>query len=320
VTLAFASARELAHREEVDLVVVSVKVPHHHELVSTALDAGKMVMCEWPLGNGIAEARDLAAKARAANVRTAVGLQARSVPALRYLRDLVADGYVGEVLSSTLIASGRPWGSEIADTASRYLLDASNGATMLTISAGHTLDGVAFVLGELSEITATIATRRASVRVAQTHELLPTTAPDQIALTALLENGAVMSAHYRGGLTRTTDLEWEINGTDGDIVVTSPAGLSIGPVTIKATRDRAVPLTEMRVPAAYRRVPALADQENSPAYAVAHAYAQLLDDLDSGGSVVPDFDHAVRRHGTLEEIERAAAQPRSTPAAPAERH
>ena len=45
---------------EVDLVVVTVKVPHHRELVPSALEAGKHVYCEWPLGNGLAEARKLA--------------------------------------------------------------------------------------------------------------------------------------------------------------------------------------------------------------------------------------------------------------------
>ena len=61
--LTFGPAEELAHRDEVDLVVVTVKVPHHRELVTTALQAGRMVLCEWPLGNELAEAEELAALA-----------------------------------------------------------------------------------------------------------------------------------------------------------------------------------------------------------------------------------------------------------------
>jgi hypothetical protein len=64
VPLTFGTAEELARRDEVDLVVVTVKVPHHREVVTTALQAGKMVLCEWPLGNGLAEAEELAALAR----------------------------------------------------------------------------------------------------------------------------------------------------------------------------------------------------------------------------------------------------------------
>jgi predicted dehydrogenase len=102
----------LGLRDEVDLVVVAVKVPHHRELILPALEAGKMILCEWPLGNGLAEAEELAAVAEAQGVRTFVGLQARAAPPVRYVRDLIADGYVGEVLSTSIIASGIGWGAE----------------------------------------------------------------------------------------------------------------------------------------------------------------------------------------------------------------
>jgi predicted dehydrogenase len=308
VPLTFGDAGELARCEDVDLVVVAVKVPHHHELVSAALDAGKMVLCEWPLGNGLAEAEDLARRAHAQGIRTAVGLQARSAPAVRYLRDLVAGGYVGEVLSSTLIASGRGWGAEVPGTAGRYLLDRSNGATMLTIPFGHTLDGVASVLGELEDVSATLATRRTQVRDGESGEVLPMTAADQIAFTGRLEGGAVVAIHYRGGLSRGLNFHWEINGTDGDLVVTGPNGhLQFGVVAISGGRGDDTALSPLPVPGAYERVPTLAGQTAAPGYVVAHAYAQLLDDLEDGTALVPDFDHAVRRHATLERIERAAA-------------
>src|SRR5439155_2753102 len=65
IPLAFGSAEELAGRDEIDLVVVAVKVPHHRALALAALDAGKMVLCEWPLGNGLAEAEELSSSASA---------------------------------------------------------------------------------------------------------------------------------------------------------------------------------------------------------------------------------------------------------------
>ena len=53
---------------DVDLVGVTVKVSHHRGLVPSALEAGKHVYCEWPPGNGVAEARKLAALAEAGGV------------------------------------------------------------------------------------------------------------------------------------------------------------------------------------------------------------------------------------------------------------
>ena len=59
VPIACADAAELAAHPDVDLVVITVKVPYHAELVGHALANGKQVLCEWPLGNGTAEAEAL---------------------------------------------------------------------------------------------------------------------------------------------------------------------------------------------------------------------------------------------------------------------
>src|SRR5690606_1007325 len=90
---AFASVEELVNSPDVVVVAVTVKVPHHFALVTAALEAGKHVYCEWPLGNGLEEARALAEMARAKGVLAVVGTQARLAPEILYLRDLVAEGY-----------------------------------------------------------------------------------------------------------------------------------------------------------------------------------------------------------------------------------
>src|SRR5437899_12425548 len=63
---AYTDPRQLAADPDVDLVVVSVKTPGHHALVRTALEAGKHVLCEWPLAATMDEVRDLVGLARAA--------------------------------------------------------------------------------------------------------------------------------------------------------------------------------------------------------------------------------------------------------------
>src|SRR6266581_6327370 len=137
---AFADVAELVAAPEVDIVTVAVKVPPHFEIVKTAIGAGKHVYCEWPLGNGLAEAEELAALARSNGVLGVVGNQARVAPAIAYLRTLIADGFVGDVLSTTLTAWGGNWGASISSPETYgYLLDRTNGATMLTIPMGHTL-------------------------------------------------------------------------------------------------------------------------------------------------------------------------------------
>src|SRR5205823_11135601 len=99
VPVAFDNHRGLVNRADVDVVAVTVKVPSHLELATAALDAGKAVYCEWPLGNGLQEAVTLAALAKKKGVLAVAGLQARSAPSVAFVRDLITQGYVGEVLS-----------------------------------------------------------------------------------------------------------------------------------------------------------------------------------------------------------------------------
>src|SRR5205823_9563568 len=104
----FTDHKQLVTRPDIDLVAVTVKVPHHRELVSTALAAGKAVYCEWPLGSDLDDARAMTALATKQGVRTVVGLQARQAPVIEFVQKLLRDGYVGEVLSTTMVGLSIP--------------------------------------------------------------------------------------------------------------------------------------------------------------------------------------------------------------------
>lgn len=306
VPLAFGSAEELAAREEVDLVVVTVRVARHREPVLAALNAGKAVFCEWPLAMDLVEAEELTKIASDRGLRTAVGLQGRSAPAVRYLRDLLAEGYAGDVLSTTLVASAGAWGETFLPR-EPFLLDRDSGNTMLSVTVGHLADSLAICLGEFAELNATMANRRSQARNADTGELLPMTTDDQIAVSGVLESGAVASMHFRGGESRAGNLQWEISGTDGDLLVTGELGtVDFGQVTIRGAPGAETDLAELPVPDQYNLVPELAGREAEPPYNVAQAYAGLRADWTDGTQLVPTFADAVQRHRLLERITRAA--------------
>ncbi|ANZ20764.1 oxidoreductase domain-containing protein [Streptomyces noursei ATCC 11455] len=311
VPLTFDSAEELARSEEVDLVVVTVKVPHHLELIRPALEAGKMVFSEWPLGADLAQAEELADLAHCRGVLTGVGLQARSAPPLRYLRDLVAEGYVGRVLSTSMLGSG--WiGGATYDDSHAYVLDVTSGATLLSIPFGHSVDALTMVLGEFREVSALIENLRPEVTHVTSGAVAAKSAEDQIAVTGVLESGAVAAVHLRGGTSRATAFHWEINGTEGDLVVKADQALWFqGRLRLYGARGGEGALTELPVPARYQRsLTQWTERSAEPACNVAHEYALLRDQItgslgpDEDG--VPDFRHAVRRHGMLERIREAA--------------
>src|SRR5438270_11420257 len=87
--LAFDDYRKMVDSPEIDAVAVVVRVPSHYAPTKAALEAGKHVYCEWPLGRTTAEAVELTTLARGNGLVTAVGLQARANPAMLHLKQLV---------------------------------------------------------------------------------------------------------------------------------------------------------------------------------------------------------------------------------------
>ncbi|RJG03190.1 Gfo/Idh/MocA family protein [Noviherbaspirillum sedimenti] len=303
VPQAYGHHAALIANPEVDLVVVTVKVPHHLELVSAALDAGKMVYCEWPLGNGLQEAIAMAEHARRLGVRTICGTQARFSPAVDYVAELIRDGYVGEVLSSTLIGSGVQWGA-FTDPANAYTADQKNGATLLSIPLGHALDALRHILGDFSEISATLAHRRNSILSLPDKIVHPLTAADQILVNALHQNGAATQILYRGGMSRGTNMMLEIVGTEGDLRLTGDFGhLQMCALALHGGRGDDTSLQPLTVPPKHRWAP---DNLQGPAINVGQLYARFAADLRDGTHLTPDFDSAVQGHRILEAIERSA--------------
>src|SRR3982074_521082 len=193
VSAVFADHEQLVTQPDIDVVAVTVKAPHHRELVSAALAAGKAVYCEWPLGRDLGDARAMAALAAERGVRTVVGLQARQAPAIEFVQELLSDGYVGEVLSTTMVGLSVP--GDIVGQPNAYMLDKANGANLLTIPAGHSLDILNYVLGEFTELSAVSASRRPLITIEETGEQIVKTAADQTAGVGTLTSGGVARAH-----------------------------------------------------------------------------------------------------------------------------
>ena len=302
VRLAFDNHHDLVNSDAVDVVAVTVNVPYHLELTMAALEAGKAVYCEWPLGNGLNEAETLAALAKKKGVLAVAGLQARSAPSVAYVRDLITQGYVGEVLSTTLIGSGMGWGPTV-EPYNEYLNDKKNGATMLSIAVGHAADALCYCLGEVRELSATMAIRRKSFSLAGTDERKPMTTEDQVGVSGLLESGAAFSIHYRGGVSRGTNLLWEINGTEGDLQLTAAGGQAqIFEITVHGGKGAQFSLEVLPVAEQYQWSP-----PQGPSTDVALAYARFARDYREGTHLCPTFDDAVKRHRMLNAIETAAA-------------
>ncbi len=297
--LAFHDMGEMVAHPQVDLVTVVVRVPWHKKLVMQAIGAKKSVCCEWPLGAHVAEATEMANAAADGGVASLVGLQAQSDPAVMYARDIVANGEIGEIVTTNLRVmvnaipkrgDGRIWQGI-----------RKNGANPMTIPGGHAVDALCHIVGEFAELSARVTTRIDMWKHAVTGEDFPVDAPDTVTVAGLLKNGAdaayqVASVPYNASGTRM-----EIYGRKGTLVLTSKS-VNIGPSQLfMAIGNNEI--AEVTPPNAYCLIPT--DMAAGPGRNVAQAYARYADALNSGSATSPDFRHAVVRHAMIEAMERS---------------
>ncbi|TDF97710.1 Gfo/Idh/MocA family protein [Paenibacillus piri] len=303
---AFTDPYELAMHPDVDLVTIAVKVPDHDKLIRAALQAGKHVFSEFPLGRTTEEASGLLQAAEAKGVRHFTGLQARANPAFHYVKDLIADGYVGDVLAvhCSYAMPVFPTRSKQINQSRAYLLEEANGANQLTITAGHLLDGITYMFGSFSEISAILETQIKQVKVAETGEVVQATAPDHVVVNGKLAGGTIVSTQIRN--THRGGLSIEINGTEGDLLLQSEENymFQMDSFVVKGAHADGKTIEWLPVPPQYNLLPA--GIQAGPVFNVAGLYTQIYNDLLDSTYNAPDFRTAVDVHKLLDHVRLAA--------------
>lgn len=285
---------------EVDIVAVTVKVPEHRTIVLAALEAGKHLFCEWPLGRDLAEAREMADAAAEVGVHVAVGLQGANALAVRHAARLVREGAIGEPLNLHVVSSTAGWGP-VAPPFYAYLQDKRNGATLATIAGGHTLAAVEAVVGAYDEVGARNTILRRTVEIAGTGGQVERTCPDHMMILGKHEGGCVSSVEIVGG--QASPLRFELRGSEGTLQIDGhhPGGYQCGPLTV-TTSTASDP----------QPAPAVPGLEGA-AINVGQLWSQLESDIRTGSRTVPDFEDAVRLTRLLNTIDAASAEGRTLP-------
>ncbi|WP_280333254.1 Gfo/Idh/MocA family protein [Nocardia wallacei] len=300
---AFAGAGELVVHPEVDLVVVSVKASGHAAVIKAALDAGKHVVSEWPLGIDADEAEELTEAAAAAGVVHAVVLQGHHSPSARFVTDLLADGRIGTLESVALVAEGAPWGGSRIWPDLVFGLDPSTGTNILTIMAGHFLAALERVAGPLTEVSARLPRMHDRVLIAGTEQTVPNATPSHVLLHGQLAGGATASVAVHGGNGPARyGFRLELVGSDATLTATPTQ-----PGTFIHWGDWEIRIGEetLAMPATYRTVPA--SVQSGPPANIAALYQEVARAIAEARQPHPSFETALRHHRLLAAIEQSAA-------------
>jgi predicted dehydrogenase len=292
-------------------VVVVVRVPEHYGPTKAAIEAGKHVYTEWPLGRTTAEAEELTALAQAKGVQTAVGLQSRVSPTLLYIRELLETGYVGEMLSCHVTAMRD--GALERPSSRTWQRDASLGANTLTIATGHVIDALRFVAGNFARVACLVTTQARQWYETDTRQMVPVTAPDNVLVSGQLARGAVASVHAAAVPWAGSGFRMEIYGREGTLVATGSVSSQRGETLRLQGARGSHALSDLEAPERFVYVPT--DFPRGDPFNVGQMYALFAEAIRTGQSRVPTFDTAVGLHRFIDTIQQASDTGRELPVA-----
>jgi len=302
--LAFSDAGEMARSSEIDAVVVVVRVPSHYGPTMAAIQAGKPVYTEWPLGRTTAEAEEMTALARKKGVLAAVGLQSRVSPALLYMKELIESGYVGRVLACN-VATLRDGPAQRPSSRS-WQRDFTLGANTLTIANGHSIDALRFVVGNFASVASSVTTQVKQWYEPDTKQTVDVSSPDNILVSGQLKSGAVASVHTGAVPWAGNGFRMEIYGTDGTLTATGNISSQRGEMLRIRGAQKSQELKELPLPDRYNFVPT--DFPKGDPYNVGQMYALFAEAIRTGkpSARLPLFETAVELHHFTDTIKRAS--------------
>jgi len=311
--LAFTDFREMIASKEIDAVAVVVRVPVHYEPTKAAIEAGKHVYTEWLLGRTTAEAEELAALAREKGVQTAVGLQSRVSSALLYMKDLIAEGYVGEVLACH--ADCMRDGPLERPSSRSWQRDVDLGANPLTIANGHVIDALRFVVGDFARVSCMVTTQAKQWYETDTKKMVDVTSPDNILVSGKLERGAVASVHVAAVPWAGGGVRMVIYGREGTLVATGDVSSQRGKMLRVQGAQRSHELADLPIPERYTWVPP--EFPRGDPFNVGQMYSLFAEAIrarvDRGATglgrtrpELPTFDTAVNLHRFLDTIRQSS--------------
>ena len=300
--------RKLVERNDIDLIDIATPNNLHADIAIAAAAAGKMVSCEKPLGTSLAQSRQMADAAASAGVATMVWYNYRRIPAVALAKRMIDAGALGRIfhyrskfLQDWTISADLPQGG-----AATWRLDATAAGSGVTGDLlAHCVDTAMWLNGPITTVTGMTETFVKERRHSVSGQVEPVTIDDASAFLARFANGSLATfeaTRYARG--HKAQFALEINGELGSLAwdlhdlhrlsYFEHAGDS-------ASRGwRSIHVTDGDHP--YMDawwVPGLAiGYEHS----FIHQFADFLNGLETGKSLVPDFSDALRTDAVTDAV------------------
>ena len=212
----------LVARDDIDLIDIAAPNDMHHDIAIAAAEAGKMVMCEKPLGRTAAESAEMVAAVEKAGIPNMVWYNYRRIPAVTFAKNLIDAGKLGRIfhyraqfLQDWTIADDLPQGGE-----GLWRLDKSVAGSGVTGDLlAHCIDTAMWLNGGIDKVTAMTETFIKEREHTLTGKVEPVGIDDASAFMARFGNGSLAlfeATRYARGHKALYTLE--INGEHASLI------------------------------------------------------------------------------------------------------
>ncbi|TAK29296.1 MAG: Gfo/Idh/MocA family oxidoreductase [Chloroflexota bacterium] len=285
---AFAGYEELAASPDVDLIDVVTRPSLHYPMSMAALLAGKHVLCEAPLALDTRQGDEMVRASR--RLVAVVNMQSRYAPGLEYLRQLVADGYLGRVEAIRATAFQSSFAQPEKMLSYAWGADREHGASALRVYGLHTADIVRWCFGEISAVCGTAVTQRSAWELPGGP--VSVTSQDNAAFVFRLTNGAIGTLQSCWNAWHGDGWRLEAYGSEGRLVAATVGHTPHEPVRLAGARREDQALRELNPPAELFDVPEV--PADAPYYAFARFVRRLTRSIADGTPIGPTFADGLR--------------------------
>ncbi len=298
----FTDFRDLVASDQIDAVAVVTPPVAHAEPTLAAIAAGKHVLCEKPFAMNITEAKAMRDAAAAKGVTAMVAHEFRYTPQRLYARDLIAQGYVGEprtVYAQANFALGRPG----APAPMTWQANLADGGGALGALGSHFLDSIRWWVGDITAVSAHLATLRPDRTDPETGATVQADGDDTFTINMRFANGAVGSFAYTRTAAVHLGAQITISGTDG--VLSLPQS-SVNPTSqdiVWAGKVGDPQVEQVPTPEQFQALP---DDRDRRIPAFRRLVRDFTQGIGDGNSPSPNFDDGVAVQAILDAVRESS--------------
>jgi predicted dehydrogenase len=302
----YTDPMELIQRDDLAAVAIITPPGAHHPLSIAALNAGKHVLCEKPFALDAKQGEEMLAAAEKSGKTAMIAHEFRHTPQRAYIRQLVAEDYIGKFQLCTMELFLDRYVSR-EPRALTWQAYKSEGGGLLGALGSHYIDGLRFWFGEIASVTGWLAGLRPDVVDTATGKIVKAETDDTFSFMVTFKNGGMATMTSSFAVSPAHGAKIAVMGDRGTLIAEHPGPNPLENGVVVASRDGA-PLKALKTPVQYTP---FTDPRDHRLMAFRLLVRDFNKGIEQGSSPAPNFTDGLLCQQVLDAVRESSASGRT---------